>query len=227
LDGEPLRGHGARLSTSPILDELLERARGLAARRRAILGITGPPGSGKSTLAAVLARSLDADGLAVANVPMDGFHLADDTLVRLRRRGRKGAIDTFDGDGYLALLRRVRTETDRVAYAPAFDRTIEQPVAGSIAVEPATRLVVTEGNYLLAAAEPWPSVRAALDEVWYCEADDELRLQRLVARHVQFGKPEPEARRWVEQVDEVNTRLIAATRAAADLIVDMSELQLG
>ena len=153
---------------------------------------------------------------------MDGFHLADDALVRLGRRDRKGAIDTFDGDGYLALLRRIRSETDRTVYAPAFERTIEQPIAGSIAIEPGVRLVVTEGNYLLAAAEPWPAVRAAIDEVWYCEAADDVRRQRLVARHVQFGKPEAAARRWVEDVDEVNTRLIAATRASADLVIDMS-----
>ena len=210
-----------------MLDELLARARALVAGGRAILGITGPPGSGKSTLAAMLERDLDAEGLTVANVPMDGFHLADDALVRLGRRDRKGAIDTFDGDGYLAVLRRVRTETDRVVYAPAFERTIEQPIAGSIAVDPATRLVVTEGNYLLADVEPWPSVRAAIDEVWYCEADHAVRLERLVARHIEFGKPEPDARRWVEQVDEVNTRLITATREAADLVIDMSALEAG
>jgi len=158
---------------------------------------------------------------------MDGFHLADDALVRLGRRGRKGAIDTFDGDGYLALLRRIRSETDRTVYAPAFERTIEQPIAGSIAVDPETRLVLTEGNYLLARAEPWPSVRAAIDEIWYCDADDALRLERLVARHVEFGKTQSEARRWVESVDEVNTRLIVATRDDADVIVDMSGLEPG
>ena len=155
---------------------------------------------------------------------MDGFHLADDELVRLGRRGRKGAIDTFDGDGYLALLGRVRSETDRTVYAPAFERTIEQPVAGSIAIEPAIRLVVTEGNYLLAEAQPWPDVRAALDEVWYSDADDTLRVERLVTRHVTFGKTGPDARRWVDAVDEVNARLIARTSAAADLVIDMSEV---
>ena len=208
-----------------MLDSLLERARGLAAGRRAILGVTGPPGSGKSTLAALIAQRLDPDGLWVANVPMDGFHLADDALVRLGRRERKGAIDTFDGDGYLALLRRARSETDRTVYAPAFERTIEQPIAGSIPIDPATRLVVTEGNYLLALATPWPEVRAAIDEVWYCDADDALRRERLVARHIRFGKPEPQARRWVEEVDEVNARQIAETHASADLVIDMSALE--
>ena len=156
---------------------------------------------------------------------MDGFHLADDALIRLGRRQRKGAIDTFDADGYLALLRRARSETDRTVYAPAFERTIEQPIAGSIAIEPVTRLVVTEGNYLLAEFDPWPQVRAALDEVWYCDADDTIRRRRLVARHVEFGKPEPAARQWVDEVDEVNSRMIATTRVGADLFVDMSELE--
>src|SRR5262249_27431090 len=110
LDRESLRGHGARLNAPSLLDQLLDRARRLATERRAILGITGPPGSGKSTLAALLASRLDPNKLWVANVPMDGFHLADEALVRLGRRGRKGAIDTFDGDGYLALLRRIRAE---------------------------------------------------------------------------------------------------------------------
>ena len=212
-----------------MLDDLVDRARRLAADGRAILGITGPPGSGKSTLAAQIASRLDDEGRGrrVANVPMDGFHLADEALVRLGRSGRKGAIDTFDGDGYLALLRRIRAEADRTVFAPAFERTIEQPIAGSIAIEPGTRLVVTEGNYLLATAEPWPAVRVALDEVWYCDADDDLRLERLIARHVEFGKPESEARRWVEQVDEVNARLIAATRSSADLLVDMSRIGPG
>jgi pantothenate kinase len=208
-----------------MLEQLLERARGLAAHRRAILGITGPPGSGKSTLAGLLARRLDPDGRWVANIPMDGFHLADESLVRLGRRGRKGAIDTFDGDGYVALLGRIRSEIDRTVYAPAFDREIEQPIAGSIAIEPTIGLVVTEGNYLLAEAAPWPAVRSALDEVWFCDADDGLRLERLVARHVRFGKTEPEARRWVEEVDEVNTRLIATTRGSADLVIAMATLE--
>jgi len=85
--------------------------------------------------------------------------------------------------------------------------------------------VVTEGNYLLALATPWPEVRSAIDEVWYCDADDALRRERLVARHIRFGKPEPQARRWVEEVDEVNARQIAETHASADLVIDMSALE--
>lgn len=208
-----------------MLEELVARARGLRhGGERAILGIAGCPGAGKSTLAELLVRRLAEEGEAVALVPMDGFHLADVALDRLGRRERKGAIDTFDGDGYLALLRRARTDMRRTVYAPGFERDLEQPIAGSIPVDPDVRLVVTEGNYLLADAEPWPLVRAELAEVWYCELDEAVRRERLIARHVLFGKSEPEARRWVAAVDDPNARLIAAGRGKADLVVDMSAI---
>lgn len=195
-----------------------------AGGERAILGITGCPAAGKSTLAELLVGALAAAGVPAALVPMDGFHLADVALERLGRRDRKGAIDTFDGDGYLALLRRLRTDRRRTVWAPGFARDLEQPIAGSIGVDPEVRIVVTEGNYLLAEAPPWPEVRAELAETWYVELDEPTRRERLIARHVRFGKAPDEAVRWVSTVDDPNARLIAATRDRADLLVDMSLL---
>jgi pantothenate kinase len=196
------------------LDGLVRRAVGLPGR--VLLGITGPPGAGKSTLAE---RLVTAVGAAAAWVPMDGFHLADAGLDRLGLRTRKGAPETFDGWGYLALLRRLAAETDHPVWAPDFERTLEQPLAGSIPVDPGVRLVVTEGNYLLLDTPPWPLVRAALTEVWYVQADPALRLERLISRHVEFGKSPAAARDWVATVDEPNARLIERGRDAADLVV--------
>ena len=161
----------------------------------------------------------------MVRVPMDGFHFADAALDRLGRRQRKGAIDTFDAFGYLALLGRIRTELDNPVYAPDFERVLEQPIAASIAIDPDVRLVVTEGNYLLSATLPWPRIRELIAEVWYVELDDTVRRNRLVARHVAFGKSEAEARRWVTEVDEPNARQIASTRHLADLLVDMAALE--
>ena len=200
------------------MDELIDRARALAtAGPRKILGIAGAPGAGKSTLAALVTAELD--GLAV-QVPMDGLHLADVELTRLGRRRWKGAPDTFDSHGYVALLRRLRSPgPGEVVYAPAFERTIEQPIAGSIAVDPSVPLVVTEGNYLLLDDPPWHEVRTLLDETWFVETDDEIRLGRLIRRHIEFGKTPEQAAEWVERLDEQNARLIATTRDRADLIV--------
>jgi pantothenate kinase len=149
---------------------------------------------------------------------MDGYHLADVELARLGRSERKGAPDTFDAAGYAALLERLRqTSDDEVVYAPAFDRELEQPVAGSIPVGPACRLVVSEGNYLLVDEAPWPRVRASFDEVWFCELDGLERRRRLVERHVRFGKDPSAAAAWVQETDEPNADLVHRHRDRADL----------
>jgi pantothenate kinase len=176
-----------------------------------LLGITGAPGAGKTTLAASL-------GLPV--VPMDGFHYADVELARRGLLDRKGAPDTFDAEGYAALLGRVRRgEPDVVA--PMFERDLEQPIAGALWI-PESGTVVTEGNYLLLDQPRWRAVRAQLDVVWHVVTDEAVRVERLVARHVQFGKTPDQARAWAERVDQANAALVEAARDRADLVVDLS-----
>lgn len=203
-------------------DDLVTRARSLAAPDgRAVLGLAGSPGAGKTTLAERLVRALNGPGEPwVAHVPMDGFHLADVELDRLGLRDRKGAPETFDAAGYAALLKRLREETDDVVYAPGFERVLEQPIAGAVPVLPTARLVVTEGNYLLL----WPRVRSQLDEVWFCEPDEDERLRRLIARHEEFGKSHEDAVAWVLRSDQANAVLVAATRDRADLVVPATTL---
>ena len=139
-----------------------------------LLGITGAPGVGQDH---AVAASL---GLPV--VPMDGFHYADVELVRRGLLDRKGAPDTFDAEGYAALLARVRRgEPDVVA--PVFERDLEQPIAGALWIPP-SGTVVTEGNYLLLDEPRWRAVRAQLDAVWHLVIDEAVRVERLVARHV-------------------------------------------
>jgi pantothenate kinase len=197
------------------LDALAERAFGLMTTGRAVLGICGAPGAGKSTLAARLAAQV---GESAVVVPMDGFHLHDDELARLGLADRKGAPETFDVAGYTALLVRVRADSGRTVYAPEFDRSRELSVAGAIAVRPEHRLVITEGNYLLYGAPGWSEVRPLLDEVWFVEADEATRLERLVERHAAHGKPRDLAERWATVADQANADIVAATRDRADLI---------
>ncbi|NDZ14257.1 nucleoside/nucleotide kinase family protein [Variovorax sp. WS11] len=193
----------------------------LADGRRRLLGLVGAPGSGKSTLARALEQALPGRAQVV---PMDGFHLAQVELQRLGRAERKGAPDTFDSAGYVALLRRVRGQrADEIVYAPEFRREIEEPVAGAIAVLPQTQLVITEGNYLLLQEDSWAEVAPLLDEVWFVEVDDALRVERLALRHQQFGRSPEEARAWVAQTDEPNARRIAATRERAHRVIRIGD----
>lgn len=188
---------------------------------RAVLGIAGNPGAGKSTLVELLLSRIAAikGDHWVAHVPMDGFHLADAQLDRLGNRDRKGAPDTFDAAGYAHLLERVVRETDAPVYAPGFDRTLEQPLAGALVVLPTARLVITEGNYLLLADPEWARARAALNAVWSVTTEEALRVQRLVERHLRFGKTELEAHAWVADVDQRNSDLVSGTLGNADRIV--------
>ena len=196
---------------------LVERARRLAGPgERRILGITGAPGSGKSTLAAALIEALAPAAMLVA---MDGFHFANKELERLGRRDRKGAADTFDAAGYVALLRRLRDPEDTLVYAPEFRREIEEPIACAVPVPREVPLIVTEGNYLLVDRGPWSPVAGLLDESWYLEPPDEVRVDRLVARHEAFGKEPAAARAWALGTDQRNAELIAQTRDRADLVV--------
>lgn len=187
----------------------------LARQRRVILGIVGSPGAGKTAIAELIGSSIDG----AVHVPMDGFHLADAELRRLGRLDGKGAIDTFDADGYLALLQRIRGQTAEIVYAPAFDREIEQPVAGSIRIDPTARLIVTEGNYLLDDESPWPQIHSTMDEVWFVDCAPDERRRRLIARHIEFGKSPRDAQAWVRDIDEPNADRIEGVRHKADLVI--------
>ena len=199
--------------------QLLARARALAGGPgRAILGITGPPAAGKTTLAKRLREEL---GATAAYVPLDGFHLAHQLLVENGLVERKGAPDTFDAAGYVALLRRLRDPAEGVVYAPRFDRGIEDSIANAIPVPPDVPLVITEGNYLLLRSGPWVQVAGLLDEVWYIDLAEDTRLRRLIGRHMEFGRDSAEARDRATGSDQRNAVLIEAGRDYASLVVSV------
>jgi pantothenate kinase len=207
-------------------DQAVARAVALAAAGgRSVLGIAGAPGAGKSTVARRVVTAVTAQlgpGVAV-QVPMDGFHLANAALDALGRHDRKGAIDTFDAAGYVALVRRLvggpDAEGAETIWAPDFDRRVDEPVAGSIAIPPETVLVVSEGNYLLDQSSPWRELPGLFTETWACVVDDDVRVDRLVGRHMRHGRDHGSARAWAVEVDGVNAARVTADLHRASVLV--------
>lgn len=202
----------------PELIKAVDSVRARAADgNRIILGITGAPGSGKSTVAAEVRDLLIP--LAAVVVPMDGFHLGNSIIDGTPLRRRKGAPDTFDAGGYLSLLTRLGRRDEAVVYAPEFRRELDEPVAASIAVPAEVPVVITEGNYLLADLPGWREVRHELTETWFVETPEDLRMDRLVARHMSYGMDRAAATAWAAGPDQANAELVRRTRTGADVVI--------
>ena len=202
-------------------DSALERASILQdSSHRFILGIVGKPGVGKSTFTDFLREHLSQDLLAI--LPMDGFHMSNEELLELGRRDRKGAPDTFDVRNFTQTLAAIKVSDGADIKFPVFKREIEASIPDAGLIPAQAKLVIVEGNYLLHDQSGWEQVGSFLDEAWYLHVDDELRMQRLIARHIAFGKTLEDAKDWSEGTDEANARVIDKSESKADFVVTLS-----
>ena len=195
---------------SNLVDQLTQRLTADDAPERLVVGLVGAPGSGKSTIAEQLKTGLKAAGVFAGLVAMDGFHLSNAVLDELGRRNRKGAPDTFDVEGYLATLDRVRADGAPQVFAPAYRRDLHESVAAGSIVS-GTGVVVTEGNYLALETRGWGAARERIDLLIHIDVPEEVLVLRLINRHEEFGKNPLAAGHWVRNVDLPNARLIATS----------------
>ena len=186
---------------------------------RFILGIVGKPGVGKSTFTQFLSEHIASESISI--LPMDGFHMSNEKLIEFGRRDRKGAPDTFDVDNFAKSLADVRAGHGSDIRFPIFKREIEASIPDAGLIPAQAKLVIVEGNYLLHDDFGWEKIGDYLDETWFLDLDDELRMQRLIARHIQYGKTPEAANEWSRGTDEVNARLIEQSRSRATFTVTL------
>jgi pantothenate kinase len=193
---------------------VVERA---AVSTRTIIGIVGKPGGGKSTLSKYLLKGMDPTLVSV--VPMDGFHLSNKVLKELGRSDRKGAQDTFDVKGFTTLIERIKLDSADPIYYPIFDRSIEESIAAQGVVYPSTRVVIVEGNYLMHDKDGWQEISPLLDQSWYAFLGEDIRISRLISRHIAFGKDPESAKAWAKGSDQVNAELIEIGVGRCDFLI--------
>jgi pantothenate kinase len=159
------------------------------------------------------------DPTLVSVVPMDGFHLSNKVLKELGRSDRKGAQDTFDVKGFTTLIERIKLDSADPIYYPIFDRSIEESIAAQGVVYPSTRVVIVEGNYLMHDKDGWQEISPLLDQSWYAFLDEDLRISRLISRHIAFGKDPESAKAWAKGSDQVNAELIETGVGRCDFLI--------
>lgn len=180
---------------------------------RRIVAIAGAPASGKSTLAQELVAHLPN----ACVIPMDGFHRDNDDLERDGLLPRKGAPETFDADGFVQQVRRLRSTSD-VTF-PTFDRTADRVVPKGGLLLSSVETVLVEGNYLLLDRAPW----TLLADLWDLKVMIDVPLsvleERLIDRWLNNGHDRAAAVARARENDIPNARTVVENSLPADLTV--------
>lgn len=182
---------------------------------RRLIAVAGAPASGKSLLARRLTEAVNGAGRTARTIPMDGFHLDNRLLDARGLRPRKGAPETFDGEGFVALVNRMK-HGGEVVY-PLFDRTRDLAVAGAAVIEANCDVAIVEGNYLLFGEEPWSALAPLWDLSVWLETPETVLRDRCVQRWLDHDHTLEAARARAEGNDLANARRIASTRLPADV----------
>ena len=182
---------------------------------RVIVAIAGPPGSGKSTFVEKLKNKLD-DAVVV---PMDGFHLDNVILEERNLMPRKGSPQSFDAAGYVNLIARLQDNHETVL-APVFDRDKDLSRAGAIEISESTKIVLTEGNYLLLNQAPWNQLDDFFDLTVFLDVPSEILRERLIKRWLDQGLSLEDAVIRAESNDLINASFVSDRSKDSDFRIN-------
>ena len=184
-----------------------------ASGARKVIGLAGAPASGKSTLAEQLAAMIPTAQV----VPMDGFHLDNSVLEPLGLLPRKGAPETFDATGFVALVARLG-QGGALRY-PTFDRDSDAVVDDGGHLDASCDTVIVEGNYLLLDEPPWAQLRGLFDLSIFLDVPVEVLQARLVQRWLDQGLSPDAALARAQGNDLPNATTVQARSMRADVTI--------
>lgn len=182
-------------------------------KTRCMIAIAGAPGAGKSTIVETLSQQIPNSAI----VPMDGFHLDNDTLTARDRLHRKGAPDTFDTVEMLRVLRRVAA--GGAVSVPVFDRTADAVVPDGALIAPEAQIILVEGNYLLLDAPGWREMHELWDLTVLLDVPMEELRRRLVQRWTDHDLPLKQAKDRAASNDLPNAQTVKTLSIEPDIRV--------
>jgi len=184
---------------------------------RRLIAIAGAPASGKSLLSGVLATTLTHRGRTARVIPMDGFHLDNKVLTARGLLPRKGAPETFDAHGFIALIKRIKRGGE-VIY-PEFDRSRDLAIAGAAVLGADCDTAIIEGNYLLFDEPPWSELKPLWDLSVWIDTPMEVIRARCIQRWLDHGHSQQDAEKRAEGNDLRNAKRIAGAQLPADMVL--------
>ena len=119
-------------------------------------------------------------------------------------------------------LPKLKVLQTKKLHSPIFHREIEASVADEGVIFSTAKLIIVEGNYLLSTEYGWGEVRQYLDTSFYLRINEDIRIQRLIARHIEFGKDPVDATIWATKSDESNAKFIEQSSQSATYVIDLN-----
>jgi len=208
---------------STLSDYLLKKVETISADKKYLIALGGAPGSGKTTSAIRICDLLNLKKPGIcAMLPMDGFHYYKAELDKMKDPAeayrRRGAEWTFNAEGFLTLLQKIRQDGE--AKAPSFDHTVGDPIEDDIIISKHHKIIIAEGNYLLLDKDPWRDIAHQFDELWFIDCNLDIAMERVRIRHMNaWNFTDAQARERIATNDRINAELIQNFRLEPDKII--------